>query len=127
MKLVAFLILIGTALTLTAAKLKPTELSAESAAARWGQLKFDAGQFKSGDYSIRSKMATDLVTSNRFYGKSVKDVWEELGRHDGYYKNDVVPAYILNDDLDDIWQLVFIVNADRNVIKTVIYKNCCEK
>lgn len=102
-------------------------LSANEAIKKWGYLKFDSKQFKSGDYLTKSKMASDLLNNNLYEGKSVSDVWEGLGYHDGHFKNDVVPAYILNEDENDVWQLVFLVDENRIVTKTAIYKNCCEK
>ncbi len=59
-------------------------------------------------------MASDLMKNNQFQGKSVSDVWEALGYHDGHFKNDV-------------WQLVFLVDEKRVVTSMAIYKNCCEK
>ena len=103
------------------------KLSSSEAISKWGSQKFESNTFKSGDNLIRAKMASDLLENNQFRGKSVLEVWEALGHHDGHYKNDVVPAYILNDDENDVWQLVFLVDEKRFVTSMAIYKNCCEK
>lgn len=103
------------------------ELAANEAIQKWGYLKFDSKQFKSGDHTMKSKMASDLLNNNPYSGKPVSAVWEDLGYHDGHFKNDVVPAYILNEDENDVWQLVFLLDENRIVTKTAIYKNCCEK
>jgi hypothetical protein len=105
----------------------PKELSSQEATARWGQKLFAADKFKSGAPGIRAQMAADIVKKNLFSGKSVREVWAALGPHDGHFKSDVVPAYILNEDTNDVWQLVFLVDMDRKVTKAVIYKNCCER
>lgn len=105
----------------------PTELSAQDASSRWGTQTFVADKFRTGDYNIRAQMASDIVKKNLFAGKSIRAVWATLGSHDGHFKNDVVPAYILNENENDIWQLVFLVDMDRKVTKAVIYKNCCER
>jgi hypothetical protein len=105
----------------------PKEMSAEAALERWGHDVFDAKKFKAGDFSLRAKMAYEILQNQPYAGKSVQALRRELGGNEGYYKNDVVPAYILNQDLNDIWQIVFLVDTNRNVTKAVIYKNCCER
>lgn len=107
--------------------LSTKKMSSNEAISKWGSQKFDSNIFKNGDILIRAKMASDLLENNQFRGKSVKEVWEALGHHDGHFKNDVVPAYILNDDENDVWQLVFLVDQKRFVTSMAIYKNCCEK
>ena len=103
------------------------KMTANEAISKWGNQKFENNLFKAGNIAIRAKMASDLVENNQFRGKSVSEVWENLGYHDGHYINDVVPAYILNDDENDVWQLIFLVDENRVVTSAVIYKNCCEK
>jgi hypothetical protein len=105
----------------------PKEMFAEAALERWGHDEFDAKKFKAGDFSLRAKMAYEVLQNQPYAGKSVQVLRRELGGNEGYYKNDVVPAYILNQDLNDIWQIVFLVDTNRNVTKAVIYKNCCER
>lgn len=121
------ILFVGAATVYAITSFTEKKLSAKEATQRWGYLKFEAKKFKSGDYIIKSKMASDLLVNNPYLGKTVSQVWNDLGVHDGHYKNDVVPAYILNDDDNDVWQLVFIVDQNRVVTHVAIYKNCCEK
>lgn len=122
-----FVIVFTTAGIYAVTNFSTKELTANEAIQKWGYIKFDSKQFKSGDYIIKSKMCSDLLNNNPYLGKSVSAVWEDLGYHDGHFKNDVVPAYILNEEENDVWQLVFLLDENRLVTKTVIYKNCCEK
>lgn len=127
-KLFIFLIIIfATAGIFAVTNYSTKQLSAIEAEKKWGFLKFDSKQFKSGDFSIKSKMSSDLLKNNPYVGKPVSIVWEDLGYHDGHFKNDVVPAYILNEDENDVWQLVFLLDENRIVTKSSIYKNCCDK
>lgn len=105
----------------------PKEMSAENVLERWGRAEFDPTKFKNGDFSLRSKMAYEILINQTYKGKSVQVVRRELGPNEGYFKNDVVPAYIINNDLNDVWQIVFLVDADRTITKAAIYKNCCER
>lgn len=101
----------------------PKQLSAEAARERWGNAPFNPAQFKSGSRATRAKMAFQILKTQPYVGKSVLEVRKNLGPNEGYYKNDVVPAYILNDEDDEVWQIVFIVDVNRTVKKVVIYEN----
>ena len=102
----------------------------EKAQKKWGNTSFNAKKFKSGSESNRASMVVDLIKSNKFIGKSLKEVRSQLGEPDGYFQNDSIPAYFISlpskDKNAEIWQLVFSTDKDfKNVKDVKIHKNCC--
>lgn len=108
------------------AKINSKTMSYDEASKRWGSVEFKSVDFKNGSITTKAKMAASILKNTPFKNKSVTDVWAALGRHDGYYQNDVVPAYIIDDKENDVWQVVFLVDSDRNITDVIIHKNCCE-
>lgn len=75
-------------------------------------------------------MASDLLKKRQLKGLNLKLVKEKLGDHTGYFGNDQIPSYLLNEGWkrdEDVWQLAFLPGRDGNVEDIVINKNCCDK
>lgn len=105
-------------------------LSAQEAEKRWGTREFDSDAFKAGSIEDRAKMASDLLRKKQLKGLAMSTVREKLGDYTGYFWNDQIPAYLLNEGWKNdeaVWQLVFLPGRDGKVGDIVINKNCCEK
>ena len=73
-------------------------------------------------------MAYSLIKSEKYLGKSVSEIRQELGDPDGYYFSDTYPAYIITDAVNkgvDVWQIVFLIDKNRKISEVVVHKNCC--
>jgi len=96
---------------------------------RWGSQPFLAERFRTAGPGERARMVVDLVRKRSFVGKSPSEVFESLGRPDGHFFSDLVPAYLLNEGwktTEDTWQLVFLLGAKgETVSEAIIHKNCC--
>ncbi len=96
----------------------------------WGKAPFDGGEFKTGTPEVRSKMVADLIKKKYFVGKAPSQVFSELGRSDGHFFSDAIPAYLLNEGWRtnvDTWQVVFLLGGkSQNVSEVIIQKNCCD-
>lgn len=104
---------------------KQTYMSPEEAGKRWGRRSFTPQSFKRGDLKVRSQMAADLVLKKTFIGKPYATVEKELGRHDGFFWQDRIPAYLVEDDLrggKESWQIVFLFDGDGVVRDILIHK-----
>lgn len=105
-------------------------LSAKDAEKRWGRMDFNEAKFKSGSIEERAKMASDLLTKRQLIGIPLPTIRDKLGEPTGYFWNDQIPAYLLNEGWktdQDVWQLVFLPGKDGKVGDIIINKNCCEK
>ena len=105
-------------------------LSMPDAQKQFGDMKFDEAKFKASPTSERAKMAADLIRKKTFIGASYATVKEKLGDYTGYFWNDAIPTYILNEGSDkdeDVWQLVFLPGHNGKVSEVIINKNCCSK
>lgn len=102
-------------------------LSAEAAAAKWGNQAFSQQKFLKGSSTDRASMAADLIKRKIYVGKKRKDVWKDLGSSTGYFWNDnIIPAYILNEKVDadgHHWQLIFLPGANETVSEVKININ----
>ena len=69
----------------------------------------------------------DLLTHKEIYvGKTEQELRKELGKHDGFFWRDSIPAYIIEDGLEtgkDSWQIVFFVGMNDKVDDLRIYEN----
>jgi hypothetical protein len=105
-------------------------LSSQEVSQRWGKGSFDAVKFKEGNERARAGMAYSILTmKKKFFGKSVLEIRQQLGSSDGYYFSDVFPAYMIyrgEGPNEDSWQIVFLLNNDRQVRDIVVHKNCCD-
>lgn len=104
-------------------------ISLESAKSKWGSEEFNASIFKK-NYKNRTKMAVTIVTKKILIGKSIKEVRDLLGEHDGYYFSDQTPAYIIYDGSksgEDTWQIVCLLDKNSAVEEVIFHKNCCDK
>lgn len=75
-------------------------------------------------------MVSTLMRTNPFKGKSYKEVKAALGPSDGYYFSDYYPAYLIQEgwaDGKDTWQVVFMLDKNRNVEDVILHKNCCSR
>ena len=46
-----------------------------------------------------------------------------------FYFSDVFPAYMIQrsqEDRDEAWQIVFLLNNERKVEDIIVHKNCCD-
>ncbi len=105
-------------------------LSAQEAEKKWGSRIFDSALFKEASIEERAKMASDLLRKKQMKGLAMAVVRERLGEHTGYFWNDQIPAYLLNEGWkndEDVWQLVLLPGRDGKVGDIVINKNCCDK
>lgn len=104
-------------------------ISLENAKSKWGSEEFNASIFKKNQKN-RTKMAVTIVTKKILIGKSIKEVQDLLGDHDGYYFSDQTPAYIIYDGSkseEDTWQIVCLLDKNSKVEEVIFHKNCCEK
>ncbi len=106
---------------------KTKQMSFEKAKKRWGQKKFSAESFKKGDWRVRAPLAVDLLASKKILvGMNLQELRKSLGKHDGFFWRDSIPAYIIEDGLEtgkDSWQLVFFIGMDDKVHDIRIYEN----
>jgi hypothetical protein len=97
---------------------------------RWGSGAFDAEKFRKGDEKTRASMAVDLIKSRLYIGKDFPTVEKELGRGDGYFESNSVPAYMIEEKkkpAPEAWQIVFLPDKTGNHVgDTKIHKNCCD-
>lgn len=103
------------------------EMSYDEAKKKWGERPFDAQKFKTASWKDRAPMAVDLLDRKKiFLGKTLTETKEALGRHDGFFWRDHVPAYIVEDGLNagkKSWQIVFLAGMDRKIADIRIYQN----
>ena len=100
---------------------------------KWGNAPLDLEKFKAAknDRSVRAKMACSFVKNQKkFVGKNRTEIWEMLGRHDGFYFSEMTPAYIINNSAKDknmdTWQILFMMDRNRDITEVVVHKNCCD-
>jgi hypothetical protein len=94
----------------------------------FGSNKVDLKKFISGDFRERGGQAAAICRDKSFIGKSVAEIRNILGKSDGYFWTDHIPAYIIgNGNLKDgsRWQIVFLINEDKKISEVKIHKNCC--
>lgn len=97
---------------------------------KWGNAKLDIAEFKKSEES-RSKMACSLMKGQKqFYGKNAIEIRSLLGDFTGHYFSESYPTYLVQIAKikgEDSWQLLFLIDSDRNVKQVVMHKNCCYK
>ena len=97
------------------------------AEARWGHDEFRPQAFKAATPEARAKMAASAVRNKRLWiGKSLPEVRQELGSHDGYYFTDSIPAYLVQiaeTAADETWQVVFLPDNKNRVKDVIIHRN----
>ncbi len=102
-------------------------LSQFEVAKKWGKSKLDLGTFSKSDEKIRATMAYSiLVNQKEFIGKSVTEIRNKFGQPDGFYFKDIFPAYLIQiakSKNEEAWQIVFLLNQDRNVTGVIVHKN----
>ena len=102
-------------------------MSASAAETKWGKADFNSQIFKSATSGERAKMASAMVRQkNLWIGKSIKDIREELGTHDGYYFTDSIPAYLIQETETrdgEAWQVVFIPDNRYKIKDLIIHRN----
>lgn len=107
-----------------------TIMSASEAKKLWGEKPFDEAKFRMGTAPERAAMASDLIEKKKFVGVPIDAIESKLGKSTGYFWNDSIPSYILNEGWktdSDVWQLVFLSDRDKRVREVLINKNCCDK
>ena len=81
------------------------------------------------DEATRAAMACALLrTQDDYVGMSRLEIRPLFGDPDGYYYTELQPAYLIETArsmAEDSWQIVFLIDGDRNVRKIVVHKNCC--
>ncbi len=105
-------------------------LSVSEAEVKFGKEAFEKESFKTSSTASRGKMAADLIKRKAFINLSFADVKKDLGEYTGYFWNDQIPTYVLNEGTEansDVWQLVFLPGKDGRVSELIINKNCCDK
>lgn len=93
-------------------------LTLEEAEKKWGTREFSKDVFKKGPSRERAQMAVDLVKNKKFLNEKKEVLVDSLGRHDGFFYVDRVPAYILEEPENNseiIWQLVFLTDWRGNI------------
>lgn len=106
---------------------KGQTLSAAQVAEKWGQEPLVLTKFKAGDYPTKAKMAYSILTDKSLIGKTKKYIVDNFGSYDGFYFIDSYPAYIIQDEPKEVWQIVFKIDSDRRIRDIIVHKNCCEK
>lgn len=106
------------------------EISYDHAKQKWGEEKFDAVKFKDAPLKQKAAMAVFLLNHrNIFVGKTLKELKQQLGPHDGFFWRDHLPAYLIEDGLSTntkSWQIVFFVNfmnSEQKIEDLGIYEN----
>lgn len=97
---------------------KGKTLTVEEVRKRWGDQKFSRNAFRRGDMKTRASMAASLIASREFIGEDIRNVRKELGRPDGFYQMDWIPAYLIEDSNDmnvPAWQVVFAPGKKHTV------------
>lgn len=100
----------------------------EKAKLVFGNNKVDVKKFISGDMQERAKQAVAICNDKSFIGKSIPEIREILGKSDGFFWSDGIPAYIIGKgSLKDNsrWQIVFLVHENKKISEVKIHKNCC--
>ena len=104
-------------------------LSINQVRSQWGNHKFDMKEFRLGIHQVRASMAANLLEQkNKFKRMTVLKIKEKFGSPDGFYFTDTIPAYIIqssNKKGDDVWQIVFSLDSERNVTDIFVHKSCC--
>ena len=109
----------------------PDYLTTYEVCQRWGERPLDIAAFRSAeeDEATRAAMACSLLrTQDDYVGMSRLEVRPLFGDPDGYYYTEMQPAYLIETAKtmdEDSWQIVFLIDRDRNVRKVVVHKNCC--
>lgn len=106
-----------------------TFMSLQEAEKRWGNIPFNASAFKAARVSERAKMAVSLIKGKSMLGKTRDEIRSELGEFSGYYWNDTIPTYFIQEGWrsgEDSWQLVFFLGRTHKVKEIKIHKNCCD-
>ena len=128
-KIVFFALILGMGLQMNSAFNKTTFMDLDQAKKKWGSVPFNPNQFKKGDEISRSKMVVSLIESKKYLGKKLSTIPDELGKSDGFFENDAIPAYLLTPpkkENSEIWQVVFIPDKEWKRVNDVkIHKNCC--
>lgn len=104
-------------------------LSVKEAEKKWESRSFNAEAFKKSNISVRASMAASIIKEKSLLGKTNVEIWKLLGRHDGYYFSDLIPAYVIEDNSmqgGDVWQIVFFLNRSDRVKTIRIHKNSSE-
>lgn len=93
-------------------------LTLEEAEKKWGAREFSKEVFKKGPSKERAQMAVDLVKRKKFLNEKKEVLVDLLGRHDGFFYDDRVPAYILEEPENNSeinWQLIFLTDWKGNI------------
>jgi hypothetical protein len=95
---------------------------------KWGAVPFSPEKFRTGSMKVRASMASSLIQTKVFIGKTPAQVRNALGAYTGYFFSDQVPAYQLDDGWrrnSNTWNLVFIPALNGKIKEVRIHKNCC--
>lgn len=105
-------------------------LSVEKTEKRWGSAVLDTSEFKNGKPEQRAKMSVSLIKNKKdWVGKPIEEIRKILGRPDGFYFTDTIPAYLIEvgkDKTQESWQIVFLPDRDFKVADLIIHRNCCD-
>lgn len=82
-------------------------------------LRFDSGQWRTGNPSLRMRMAVKLILSEVLKGKKKQEVEQALGRPEQRSEN-IEFRYNLGLRIMDIVYLVFVVGPDQKVLEAKI-------
>jgi hypothetical protein len=106
---------------------KRIEMPYDEAKKRWGEKSFDAQKFGAASAQDRAPMAVDLLNHKSiFLGKMLSELKSVLGRHDGFFWRDHIPAYLVEDGRNNgkkSWQIVFLAGMDQKIADIRIYQN----
>lgn len=99
----------------------------KNAEKRWGVKRFNSEKFKKAGWKERAPIAVDILKrSQSFIGIKRIELLKRLGRHDGFFFRDHIPAYIIEDQLDgakESWQIIFLLGMDQKVAEIRIFQN----
>ena len=109
----------------------PDYLSVTEVCRRWGRRPLDVAAFRSAeeDESTRAAMACSLLRNQHDYvGLHRSEILGLFGHPSGYYYTEMTPTYLIETAktrAQDSWQIVFLIDRDRQVSEVVVHKNCC--
>lgn len=123
------LLLLQSCLAARGLQQKGTFLSELQVKKRWGEKKWTVEQFKNGDTAVRASMAASMLRNKELIGKSNAEIFQLLGKRDGYYFSDIIPAYVIEDKSSEggeVWQIVLFLDDNYKVVNIRVHKNGSE-
>lgn len=107
-------------------------ISVQRMTEKWGDVPFNASQFKNRSPRQRAAMAADIVRNQRYMGQPIDHVFRDLGQGDFYQNLKEVSEYTLERagtgwrDSADYYLEFDYDDKDRRVKNVYVVQRCCE-